>query len=333
MKKAGTVIAVFVFLWCGQNWAGAADPSYPTKPIEIIVGYAPGGGTDLSIRMAAEITNSKKYLKQQVIVSNKPGGGGRVAMAVVAKAKPDGYTLSGSTDSALIMGPHMEPVNYKPLEDFNFIIQLGKLDFAVAVLPDSPFRTFKEMVDYARANPDKLTIGTVGVGTANHVGLEAFFKVENLKVKLVPFAGISLTMNAFLGKHVMAASTATDFAGYAPQVKKEGKFRVLAVMSDERLPEYPQVPTFAELGYQYPLVIQSWYLISGPKDMDKSIANQLGEVLRKAMEAPEYIKLAKDLDIYTEKPIMGDALREGLVARNKKNEELFKRLKMGIYAK
>src|SRR4030067_2298706 len=105
MKPAWAAIAGVVILLVGQNLTGAADSTYPTKPIETIVGYAAGGGTDLSVRMAAEIINSKKYLKQQVIVSNKPGGGGRVGMAVVAKAKPGGYTLSGSTDSAPRVGP------------------------------------------------------------------------------------------------------------------------------------------------------------------------------------------------------------------------------------
>lgn len=327
--KTGTIIVMTVLIsFYGLNFSHASELVYPTKPIEIVVGYAPGGGTDLCVRMLAEIVNSKKYLGQEIFVTNKPGGAARVAMTLVSKAKPDGYTLAGTTDSCVILSPLLERVSYKPLEDITFIAQLGKLDFAVQVLPDSPFKTFKDLIDFARANPNKLTIGTVGVGTTNHVALEALARMENLQFNLVPFAGIALTMPALLGKHVMAASTATDFAGYAEQAK-QGKLRLLSVMSDERLEEYPQVPTMKELGYPW-MVFQSWFIISGPKNMEKSVLKKLEEAFKKAIDSPEYIKFVKNIDSWAKDPLVGDEMREGIIQRYKKNEELFRKLGMEI---
>ncbi len=325
--RTGIRIAMTLFISLyALNMSYGAESVYPTKPIEIAVGYAPGGGTDLCVRMLAEIVNSKKYLSQEVFVTNKPGGGGRVAMTLVSKAKPDGYTLAGTTDSCVILSPLLEQVGYKPLEDLTFIARLGKLDFAVQVLPDSPFKTFKDLMDFARANPNKLTIGTVGEGTTNHVALEAFGRMENIQFNLVPFAGIALTMPALLGKHVMAASTATDFAGYAEQAR-QGKLRLLAVMGDERLEEYPQVPTLKELGYPW-MVFQSWFIISGPKKMEKSVLGKLEEAFRKAIASPEYVKFVKNIDSWAKTPLVGNEMMEGITQRYKKNEELFTKLGM-----
>jgi tripartite-type tricarboxylate transporter receptor subunit TctC len=180
-------------------------------------------------------------------------------------------------------------------------------------------------MDFARANPDKLTISTVGVGTTNHVAFEALMLLEGLKIKLVPFSGAAPAMTALLGKHVLVASTAAS--GYAPHIKAK-TVRLLAVMSEERLDAYPDVPTLKELGF--PLVFQSWYIISGPKNMEKSVVKKLADVFIKGTETPEFIKLAKELEIYTKNPLSGDELREGIVRRDKKNAELFKKLGMGI---
>ena len=323
MKVRMIALLIFLSLFFIFNFSIAAEPDYPTKSIEMFVGFSPGAGTDLGARMIAE--HAKKHLGQEVVVVNKPGGGGRVALTLVSKAKPDGYTLSATTDSAVILSPHLEKYPYKPLEDFTFISQFGLLEFGVVVLSDSPFRTFKDLMDFARANPDKLTISTVGVGTTNHVAFEALMLLEGLKIKLVPFSGAAPAMTALLGKHVMVASTAAS--GYATHMKAK-TVRLLAVMSEERLDVYPDVPTLKELGY--PLVFQSWYIISGPKNMEKSVVKKLADVFIKGTEPAEFIKLAKDLEIYTKNPLSGDELREGIVRRDKKNAELFKKLGMAI---
>jgi tripartite-type tricarboxylate transporter receptor subunit TctC len=323
MKKVWMVLMIGS-LMCFSLDATAAE-TYPSRPIEITIGYAPGAGTDLGTRMIAE--QSKKDLGQELVCVNKPGGAGRIAMTLIAKTKPDGYSLAATTDSAIIAVPHLEKVPYKSFEDFTYISQFGTLDFGVTVANDSPFKTFKDVVQFARANPDNLTIGIIGVGSADHVAFQALAHVENLKVKFVPFSGAAPTMTALLGGHIMMASPASS--GYAPHVKG-GTARLLAVLGEERMEQYPDVPTLKELGYPT-LVFQSWYVISGPKNLDKAIVSKLAGAFSKAMTTPEFIRMAKELEIYSKKTLSGDELRQALMKRDKINEELFK--KLGIAAK
>jgi len=161
-----------------------AETAYPTRPIEMTIGFAPGAGTDLGARMIAE--QSRKFLGVEVVCVNKPGGAGRVAMTLMSKAKPDGYSLGATTSSCIVASPHLEEVPYKPFEDFTYINQYGMLNFGVSVVQGSPFKTFKEVIEFARANPDKLTVGIVGVNTTDHIALQALALFENLKITFVP---------------------------------------------------------------------------------------------------------------------------------------------------
>lgn len=305
--------------------AMAAETAYPNRPIEIFIGYGPGGGTDIGTRVVAE--EAKKYLGQDIVCINKPGGAGRVAVTLISKAKPDGYSLASATDSSLILIPHLEKVAYKPLTDLTFIAQYGTLDFGLTVIANSPFKTFKDVIQFARANPDKLTWGIIGVGSADHVAAQAIAHRENIKIKFVPFDGAASSMTALLGGHIMITAPASS--GYAPHVKAKSA-RLLAVLGDERLDQYSDVPTLKELGYPE-FVFQSWYVISGPKNMEKSVVKKLADAFKKAMTAPSFIKMAKEIEIYTKKPLFGDELREALVKRDKMMEELFS--KLGIAAK
>ena len=146
-------------------------------------------------------------------------------------------------------------------------------------------------------------------------------------MKFVPFDGAASVMTALLGGHIMIASPASS--GYAPHVKAKSA-RLLAVLGDERIEQYPDVPTLKELGYPE-FVFQSWYVISGPKNMEKSVVKKLEDAFRKAMTAPSFIKLAKELEMYSKKTLFGDELREGIIRRDKMNEELF--IKLGIAIK
>jgi tripartite-type tricarboxylate transporter receptor subunit TctC len=323
MKTGWIVCSIWAVLFCSR-FSMAAEPNFPTRPIEIVIGYAPGAGTDLGARMIAE--HSKKWLGQDVVCVNKPGGAGRVAMTLISKAKPDGYTLSSGTDSSIIVAPNLEEVPYKPLEDFTFLSQFGTLNFGVTVLQNSPFKTFKELVEFARANPDKLTLGTTGVNSSEHVAFQTLALMENLRIRLVPFAGAAPTMTALLGGHVMAAVPASS--GFASHVKAN-TVRLLAVLGETRLEDYPDIPTLKEIGYPE-LVFQSWYILSGPKNIEKTVARKLEEAFGKATESPEFIKVAKDLQIYTKKPLSGDELREGILRRNRRNADIFRRLGIGI---
>jgi len=317
MKKTCMAFVVFCIVFAGFN-AMAAD-AFPTRPIEITIGYGPGGGTDLGSRMVAEY--SKKTLGADVVCLNKPGGAGRVAATLMSKGKPDGYSLTATTDSAMVANPLVQEVPYD-LDDFTFLIQYGILDFAVSVLPDSPFKNIKDLIEFARKNPDELTMGIVGMNTSDHIAWQALCRNENLKIKFVPFKGAATTMTGLLGRHIMAATTAAS--GYAPHVKS-GTVRLLAAYSEERLEQHPNVPTFKEQGYPN-MINQSLYILYGPKGMDKAVVDKLIDAFKKALNTPEYIKFAKDLEIYANKPVFGEDLKQLLVQRYERNKELYKKI-------
>ena len=144
-------VVVWAMLLLGHHLSTAAEAGFPSRPIEMTIGYSPGAGTDLGTRIVAE--KAKQYLGQDIVCVNKPGGGGRTALTLVSKAKPDGYSLAATTDSAVILSPTSEKVPYNPTEDFTFISRFGILDFGVIVMADSPFKTFKEMIDYRPGEP------------------------------------------------------------------------------------------------------------------------------------------------------------------------------------
>jgi len=311
-------LAMFLMVLMCVSFVMAAEDNYPTRMVEVIVQSAAGGGTDLQARILAE--KAKQMLGQEFMVTNKSGGG-RVVLTLIAKSKDDPYLLGAMTDGAVTLAPHVEKINYEPF-DYTFIAQFGTLDFGVFVRPDSPFKTFRELLDYAKANPGKLTMGITEVNSGNHLALLAVCKKENIKMNFVPFMGANPTTLALLGGHVMAASSASS--GFARQVKAK-QVRLLCMMSDERAEEFADAPTLVELGYPG-FVFQSWYLMVGPKNMDKAAAKKLADTYRKAMESPEFKKLANDLVTYTSKPLFLDDLKKALQQRYDFNRELVKSL-------
>jgi len=311
-------IVTFGWLQAGR----ATDAGYPSRSIELTIAYAPGAGTDLATRMIAE--KAKKILGQELVCVNKPGGGGRVPLTLISNAKPDGYNVAAVADGPIVLTPHLEKVPYTP-EDFTYISQFGVLDFGIVTMANSPFQSLKEMLDFAQANPNELTIGTPGAGTSPHIAFEAIARMKQLKMKLVPFPGAQPAITALLGGHVQAATTSTS--GYATYLKAK-TVRLIGMMMEERSRDYPDVPTLVEMGY--PLALQSWYLFVGPKNMDKGVAEKLADVFKKAMDATDYTKFAKDLEMWTKTPLQGEALRARVLDRYKKNGEVFKRIGMAI---
>jgi tripartite-type tricarboxylate transporter receptor subunit TctC len=323
-RQTGMVVfIIFVTFFYGPYISGAAEVNYPTKPIEILVSYSPGGGTDLGTRMIAEY--SKKYLGQEVIVINKPGGAGRVGTTLIAKAKPDGYTIGAIADGSVVFSAQLEKVSYSPLEDFTFICQFGIMNIGIVVPAESPFRTINDLIKFARANPNKVTVSTLGVNGIPQVTVEALSHIEGVKIKPVPYSGAALAVTAMLGGHVMATAGASS--GWASHLRAK-KVRLLALIGDERVGLYPDVPTLKELGY--PIVLDSWYVMLGPRNMEKAIVHKLGEAFKKAMDAPGFINMAKELEVWIEKPLFYDELKERLFQRYYNNAELFKKLGISV---
>ena len=254
--------------------------AFPNKPIKYICPWPAGGSTDAVIRAIAE--SAAKTLGQQVIVDNKPGAGGMLGANELVSAKPDGYTLS-QLPHGVFRIPHMQKTTFDTLKDFTWIACLTGYTFGLVVPADSPIKSIKDLVDYAKANPGKFTYGSTGTGTSPHLAVEEFAQRAGIQLNHIPFKGNADNMQAVLGGHTMAASDAT---GWAPHVEA-GKLRLLATYGSKRTKRWPTVPTLDELGYK--TVSDSPFGVCGPKGMDAGLTKTLHDAFRKTLEDPAVI--------------------------------------------
>jgi tripartite-type tricarboxylate transporter receptor subunit TctC len=268
--------------------AGAAD--YPTKPINLVIQYPPGGSTDLTGRALAN--GAQKTLGQPLICENKSGGGGTVGPALVKTKPADGYTIGIITSSPIIAW-HMGKVNFNQAEDLTHIIRWGNYLFGIAVRADSQWKTIQDLVQYCKKNPKKLTYGSPGVGTPPHLAMEEFSAAAGMELTHMPYKGIAENNAALLGGHIDVIS---DSSGWAPLVDA-GKFRLLATYGEKRSTRYTQVPTVMEAGYN--VVARSHLGIIGPKGLPKPIVAKLHEAFKKAMNDPEFLAVMKKFDMTT----------------------------------
>jgi tripartite-type tricarboxylate transporter receptor subunit TctC len=265
----------------------SAQP-YPTKPINILVGFAPGGTMDISTRVLS--SKAEKFLGQPFLISNNGGGGGSVALGIVAKERSDGYYLAGCTSTGLIRIPQFRPVPYK-LEDFVPIMHFGAPQTGVVVKADSPFRTFKDLVEYAKKNPGKVTYSSTGVGSPMHLAMEYVAKQEGIQWTHVPYPGSTPALTALMGGHVTAQSGSTE---WIPQIRA-GEVRLLATHGEKRMKIFPDVPTFRELGYDF--INETVFMVAAPKGTPSPIVKRLEEAFHKAMDDPEFIQVMEKMEI------------------------------------
>jgi tripartite-type tricarboxylate transporter receptor subunit TctC len=282
MRTARTLATLALAALIAPVWA----QSFPTKPITLICPWPPGGTTDVHLRKFAEI--AQKYLGQPIIIENKPGGGGMIGPAQMARlARPDGYTLSQLPITAYRL-PHQRAVDWEPLKDFSYVIGITGYTFGVVVRSDSPFKSFRELIDYARANPGKLSYATPGTGTSPHLLMEEVAMKAGVEFLHVPFKGLAEGVQGVLGGHVMAQS---DSTGWGRQVDA-GQFRLLVTFGENRTKW--NAPTAKELGLG--IVSYSPYGIVGPKGMDARLVRTLHDAFKRALDDPEHLKTLAQLD-------------------------------------
>ena len=267
--------------------AGSAlGQAFPSRAITLVCPWPPGGSTDTHLRKFAEVAS--KYVGQNIIVENKPGGGGMLGPGVMAKTqKPDGYTLSQLPVGAFRI-PHMQKVDWDPLKDFTYIIGLTGYTFGLVVKSDTQFKTLKEVIDYAKANPGKFSYGSTGTGTSPHLLIEELGGKVGAQFLHVPFKGNADSTQAILGGHVMAQSDATGWARHV----EAGTFRLLVTFGEQRTKW--NAPTAKELGID--IVSYSPYGIVAPKGMDPKLTRQLHDAFRKALDDPEHLKVLQQFD-------------------------------------
>ncbi|HEY6242128.1 MAG TPA: tripartite tricarboxylate transporter substrate binding protein [Burkholderiales bacterium] len=288
VRKLALLGLLFALPAIAQDPSAGSGQGFPSRPIVLICPWPAGGSTDTHLRRFAEI--AAKYLGQPVLIENRPGAGGTVGPGHVAQtAKADGYTLSQMHMGALRI-PHMQKLAWDPVRDFTYIIGLSGYTFGVVVKSDSPFKSFGELLDYAKAHPGKMSYGSTGTGTSPHLLMEEVALKTGVEFLHVPFKGNTDSTQALLGGHVMAQS---DSSGWGRFVDA-GQFRLLVTFGGKRTKHWPAAPTANDLGLD--MVYSSPYGIVGPRGMDPRIVKALHDGFKKALDDPEHQKVLDQLD-------------------------------------
>jgi len=270
VRAASRVMIVAGVLFTATSGLYAAETAYPTKPIRMVVNFAPGGGTDIVARAVAQ--KFTEVWGQSVIVDNRAGGNGNIGADVVAKANPDGYTLLVATNSAISINPHLQRLPYDPVKDFAPISQIATLPFVLVVHPSVPAKTIPELIALARARPGQLNYGSSGSGGGAHLSGELLKVMAKLDVTHVPYKGGAPALIALVGGQVqyMFISILT----VTPLIESN-KVRVLGVTSPKRSPALPNVPAMAETPGLVGFEADLWYGMLAPARTDPRIVDRL----------------------------------------------------------
>jgi tripartite-type tricarboxylate transporter receptor subunit TctC len=260
---------------------------FPSRPVTLIVPWPAGGSTDQVMRALA--TATEKYLGQPIVIENKPGAGGTLGAQAMTAARPDGYTLTQIPITVFRL-PHTTKAGYDPMADLTYVIGISGYTFGIVVRSDAPWKTWQDVVAYAKANPGKLSYGTPGANTSLHVTMEEIGYRYGLQWTHVPFKGNADNMAALLGGHIQVSADAT---GWGPHVDA-GKMRLLATWGPQRTKRWPTAPTLKELGYD--IVSTSPYGIAGPKGMDPAVVKALHDAFRKGMEDAIHVQAMEKYD-------------------------------------
>lgn len=306
--------------WLLLSGAALAQ-AYPIKPVTLIVPWPAGGPTDIVLRSIADA--AAKHFGQPIIIDNKGGGSGTVGPATMAAtAKPDGYTLS-QVPITVFRLPLTQKTSWTA-DDFTYIVHLTGYVFGVQASTATPFQNWKDVVDFAKANPGKLSYGSPGAGSSLHLGMEQIAAQSGIKLLHVPFKGTAEVVAAVAGGHVMLG--AGSIGGAKPLVDA-GKARYMNVWTAERRKGFPDVPTLKELGY--PLVITSPWGIAGPKGMDPKIVDIIHDAFKKAIESPAVLQTLERYEMTPD--YMNPANYKTFVAEQIKAEKvLVDRLGLGL---
>jgi tripartite-type tricarboxylate transporter receptor subunit TctC len=255
---------------------------YPTKSVTITTTFGPGTPIDLANRVLA--SKVEKTLGQPFIINNNPTGAGMVAVTQVAKENADGYHLLFTTTTTLLWVPQFRKVNVK-YEDFDPIMQFGTPAVGLVVRADAPYKTLKELAEYAKKNPGKVSYGATGKGTPKQVVMDAIAKKEGIEWTFIPYDADNLSLAALLGGHIDVCSASPVWISHVQQ----GRLRLLATYCEDRMKAFPDVPTVKELGYNF--MDPAVYLLVGPKGIPPLIVKKLDDTFHKAMDDPEFKKV------------------------------------------
>lgn len=300
--KIGLLIMVFA--------AVALSPSplladqFPSDPLNYILCFNPGGETDITARI--QEAPLKKYFPEGVVISYKTGGGGSVGWSELVSSKPDGYTIAGFNLPHIVLQPLTRGNAGYETQDLKPIYFFQSTPNLLMVRNDSPFKTLKDLIDYAKEHPGVVTAGGSGSSSANDLGVQLLNKAAGIKITYIPFTGTGAAVPALLGGHVGALMTYSPMA-----VQYQGKFRPLAIMSDERMEVMPDVPTFKELGYD--IVEGAYRGVAAPPGTPDDRIQYLADSFEKVMKEPAVLAKMKENGFKSE--FMGPAASAAMIEK------------------
>jgi tripartite-type tricarboxylate transporter receptor subunit TctC len=277
MTRAAAVLPML----CLLGSAPAQAQTWPTRPVKIVVPFSAAGTADLLTRIVADKLGAT--LGQAFVVEDRPGAGGIIGQESVVHSAPDGYTLVVSSLGSLVITPVFNPIPFDPFKDFTHIAYLGGQPTVMFVNKDLPQKTLPEFVAYAKAHPGAYTYATISLGSQTQLVNEMLQRDAGIKMTYVPYRGANLIVNDVLGGHLTSGSLALSAA--SGQLKA-GTLRGLGIGTEERLPAFPDIPTFKELGYPN-LVSSTWFGLSGPANLPPQVVARLNAEVVKALHAPD----------------------------------------------
>jgi len=300
--------------------ASSAAAQYPDRPMTLLAGYPPGGLVDVVARLVAEGMKAKYPAGLNVV--NRPGAAGSLAVAEVTRAKPDGYTIVLSPQSALVIAAQMQDLAYKTPDDYDPVINLVAYYPMIAVRTESPYKTAQDLVADAKAKPGAVRVGSPGEGTSSHLNLEEFMRVTGTKMTHVPFQGWGQSSPALLGGHIEAVvAQPGELKGQV-----DGKrMRVLVNFTPKRHPVFPDVPTAKELGWDVSNGV--WYMLLAPKGTPAPVMRHIHDAAKAAIEDPKFTADMGGRGIDVDyRP--GEALRADLWREYKLHTDILRRVGM-----
>jgi tripartite-type tricarboxylate transporter receptor subunit TctC len=273
-------------------FGNAYGQSFPSKPVRVIVPFAPGGAADIMARLVAE--NMSPSLGQPVLVENRPGAGAVIGYEAAARAAPDGHTVVTIWPS-FVINASLRKVNYDPLKDYEYVGQAIYLPMVIAVSPSLGVGSVRELIEHARAKPGSISYGTPGVGTIQHVLGELMRSSAKIELSHIPYPGGGTQVTAVAGGHVPMAVANVVEAG--PHVRS-GKVRALAVSSETRPDAMPDVPTMREAGYPE-FTATNWSGLVAPRGTPAAVVARLNSELGRALAKPEVLEKLKAQGMFT----------------------------------
>ncbi|AZG09987.1 tripartite tricarboxylate transporter substrate binding protein [Pigmentiphaga sp. H8] len=281
----GTMIAA---AGAGAAPVARAQSGFPSRPIRMLVGFAPGGATDVAFRVLAQ--NAAAILKQPVVVENKPGAGMVIPAQMMQTTEPDGYTIAQIAVS-VFRTPYLVKTTWDPLKDLKYIIGLAAYPFGLVVPASSPIKTLADYIAYAKANPGKMTYGTPGTLSSPHLTMEDLAFQAGVKFNHVPYKGGAEALVALLGGHIMSLADGPSWAQYV----ESGQLRLLATGGETRSARFSAAPTLKELGYD--IVQNAPFGLAAPRDTDPGVVRILHDAFKQSMEMDNYRAALKQYDL------------------------------------